>query len=592
MDLKDFKLEKEDAESMHISHPNGKKLILHKASMSEKAKSLIKKMACGGAVGHYDDGGMIASIENAAANVGSKVNNLFGSNKVQQERPTSSGKDYYISDIDRTINKNVADEQAKKQHSSYAGMYASGGEVDNATEVIDDKGYGKIIRVGLADGDGPLEPLMSTISPQPQEQLYTPNPNYEQPQAAAPVAAPQAQAMPPEPMQQAKLSTENLLNKQQKEVQDLGSAQDSAAQAEAGAANDYAKNVSGLSSPEDIQASWAEKSDKLAQGILDKNIDPDRYWHNLSTGSKIRAGIALALGGIGAAYNGGHNYALDIINKSIDADIDSQKQDYNKKMSLWQMNRQAFGDDMRANIATKDQMQTIYQAKLAQAAAMAKAPEAKFHAAQMLNQIEQEKIANRQRLGLLTQGMNVNSGTSSSDPLQLATDTSIVPADRQKEVIDQLGKAAYVAKHQDELLSLYDQAEKENTAMGRAGRLGFEPPSMKALKLLGAPLLKDNDGRVNENAISTFNDILPGPLERDSSGKEKRAAFQKFLQLHSDAPAAKAYGLDPERFKSTTTNPAARLPGDQRQIYDWARANPSNPKAQQALKRFQEMGIK
>jgi hypothetical protein len=55
MDLSSFKLLKEDNESYHVEHPNGKKLYLEKSKLKDKAHEVIKKMNKGG-VASYAEG--------------------------------------------------------------------------------------------------------------------------------------------------------------------------------------------------------------------------------------------------------------------------------------------------------------------------------------------------------------------------------------------------------------------------------------------------------------------------------------------------------------------------------------------------------
>jgi hypothetical protein len=55
------------------------------------------------------------------------------------------------------------------------------------------------------------------------------------------------------------------------------------------------------------------------------------YWENKSTGQKVMAGIAIALGGIGGAFTGkGDNKALEIINKAIEQDVNLQKLNFDR----------------------------------------------------------------------------------------------------------------------------------------------------------------------------------------------------------------------------------------------------------------------
>ncbi|MBP7550967.1 MAG: hypothetical protein KA761_11825, partial [Gemmatimonadaceae bacterium] len=81
------------------------------------------------------------------------------------------------------------------------------------------------------------------------------------------------------------------------------------------------------------------------------NIDPDGFYHSRGTGGTIAASIAIGLGGLGAAINGGPNVALDMINAEIERDlmaqqqrIDSAWQRADAEGTLYDMTRAEFGD--------------------------------------------------------------------------------------------------------------------------------------------------------------------------------------------------------------------------------------------------------
>jgi len=61
------------------------------------------------------------------------------------------------------------------------------------------------------------------------------------------------------------------------------------------------------------------------------------YWESQSTGNKILAGIGVMLGGIGGGMSGEKgNRALDVINKAIDTDLEIQKGNIAKQLSVVQ----------------------------------------------------------------------------------------------------------------------------------------------------------------------------------------------------------------------------------------------------------------
>ena len=62
-------------------------------------------------------------------------------------------------------------------------------------------------------------------------------------------------------------------------------------------------------------------------------VDPDRWWKERGTGGGILAAIAVGLGALGSTWGKTPNYALDIIQSSIDRDIDAQKATLENKRS-------------------------------------------------------------------------------------------------------------------------------------------------------------------------------------------------------------------------------------------------------------------
>lgn len=65
-----------------------------------------------------------------------------------------------------------------------------------------------------------------------------------------------------------------------------------------------------------------KKQQEAIDQFSQEKVDPNRYWGNLSTFNKIGSLISIALSG---AMGGGTNRSLELINKAIDNDIETQK---------------------------------------------------------------------------------------------------------------------------------------------------------------------------------------------------------------------------------------------------------------------------
>lgn len=159
-----------------------------------------------------------------------------------------------------------------------------------------------------------------------------------------------------------------------------------------------------------IQTTLQQKMDDYAN----MSIDPNKanVFVNGSTGQKIGAGIALALGGIGSGLSGQPNLALQVINTAIDRDIDAQKNNIQKagnavtmQSNVYHDMLQTFGDERAAEAATKATLLQTAQIQLQQYTEQYKAPQLQANAAAMGAELERQK---QQNILQLNQGMLAN----------------------------------------------------------------------------------------------------------------------------------------------------------------------------------------
>ena len=82
--------------------------------------------------------------------------------------------------------------------------------------------------------------------------------------------------------------------------------------------------------------------------------------------------------------------AYEILQKSINDDIDAQKNDQSKTMNLWKMNREALGDDRAATLATQSQLLSVAKVKAMQAQALLKALWLKLELLHLIGQLDSQ----------------------------------------------------------------------------------------------------------------------------------------------------------------------------------------------------------
>ncbi len=150
------------------------------------------------------------------------------------------------------------------------------------------------------------------------------------PGIAAGVAPPSAQAAP------APVAADPYQAAMQKQMQGLemeAAAAQQAAQGKEKALADY-----GSAQQESTELYDANIKDAMdlrqqaLQALQEGKIDPDRYWNNRSTGGKISTILGIIAAGFNPTSN--PNAAIDMLNKEIDRDIDTQKMDLGRKQGL------------------------------------------------------------------------------------------------------------------------------------------------------------------------------------------------------------------------------------------------------------------
>lgn len=143
------------------------------------------------------------------------------------------------------------------------------------------------------------------------------------------------------------------------------------------------------------------KGDTIYKDVLDSKINPDHYIQSKSTWGKIGAAISIALGGLAGGLNKtGQNLALDTINKSIQNDIEAQKDDRHNKQTLYAKNLEALHDADMAHQMTSNQLLAITQAKVQEAAAKATNPQMQGRLKQLMSQLKIDQQAKQHELAV------------------------------------------------------------------------------------------------------------------------------------------------------------------------------------------------
>jgi len=134
------------------------------------------------------------------------------------------------------------------------------------------------------------------------------------------------------------------------------------------------------------------------QATLD-SLEPRDYWANKSTGAKIGAGIAMAMGAYAQAMGAGPNAAMQIINDAIKEDVNLQrekrikaKESVSGAQSLYDINMKKYGDAEIAAQATYADQLRLSQNKLAVLGSKAKSESQKAEAMKLNGMLDVKRM--------------------------------------------------------------------------------------------------------------------------------------------------------------------------------------------------------
>lgn len=315
----------------------------------------------------------------------------------------------------------------------------------------------------------------------------------------------------------------------------------------------------------------------LLSDIQNGHIDPENYWKDHS---KVMTGIGLILAGFNPTNR--PNAALEFLNAQMDRNLRGQQAEMDKKNNLLRANFEQSRDLESAVNMTRIMQNDILSAELKKAAAVSKDPLARARALQLSGQLDQQ-IAPLVQQQAIRQTLQ-QASAASTDPASYVA--AVVPKEQQKEVFKEIKDAQNASHSEAEIMKTFDEANKHNTIAQRAAHAGAEPGSVLKLKALFLPMIHDAEGRVNEYEAKTLYDLIPAPGDLPAKVEAKKQALKAFIHQKMAAPTAKGFGIDLDKFRSTSANPEMKLNPQQQSFAKWAKANPEDPRAKIVLKKL------
>lgn len=327
--------------------------------------------------------------------------------------------------------------------------------------------------------------------------------------------------------------------------------------------------------------------EKMKQDFRDTVIkDP---WAERSTGAKIGAALAIGFGAFGGALTGQPNAALQIINDSINRDLQIQSKNLETKKAAVsdaidsiKIVKDKFATRDQQLMALKDMKLESVVNQIEGLKAKTKSAEAQARADQMIGALQRDRVQNAVNL----RNSMVEMQLKAQQPNEyfvpgLGMAQSKAGAEALRQMVGEVNGAK---KGIDELITIVDTPGKSFDPKLDAKAKSIQTTLIGQLRtaLTGPGAMSEGDKKLLESAI-------PDPtavFSLDSKTKMKLQELKKALDRKL-AAASQASGITQAEEKIQGMNPQ---PVDQRaQAIQWLRANPSDPRAPAIA---QKLGLK
>ncbi len=504
LDLRKFKKVSSDAHSTQLQHPDGHTISIAHNRLKGDLKKQLEALPA------YSKGGDVGTTEEMTS------------------RP------------DKGWGAIIVKDKPEMQ------QYADGGQVD-AEDYFKDAPQDNVVQDASSTLQAPATaPAFASInSDQGQPGGEVSLTDKVSPSVPANIAVPTAPSLPTQP---AGTDMMGALNNMTGGIQGQANAEGDLGKQHAALAEQQQANIQKTHN-EFIQDSHAVLQDfnHLVDDAKNDRIDPNRFWNNKSDLGKVSSAIGLILGGMGRGLTGKDNPAMQFMNSQIDRDVDAQKSNMANRNNIMHALQQQYGNIKDASNMTRAFYAEMYSSKLEEAAAKTSDPMAKARAQQAIGQIQMQYGPIVQET-MLRQALMQGAAKGNIAPEKLVS--HLVPKEHQEAVYKELERAQNATQNEQNVLQQFDKASKENTLVRRTGHLGAEPASLANARNLLMPILKDNEGRINETEIKMMEDFLPKAGDLDSKIAQKRVGLQQFIEAKKAAPRAANFGIQVPRATS------------------------------------------
>jgi hypothetical protein len=293
----------------------------------------------------------------------------------------------------------------------------------------------------------------------------------------------------------------------------------------------------------EFQKKHAELSNEMQSAYEDLkagHIDPQAYWHDMSTPGKISTIIGLIAGGMAGGVMHQENPAMKVMNEQIDRNIMGQKLNMENKHNVFNAMKAKFGNEMDATNAMRLMYATNVDNELKLAAAKTADPAAKARLLQASGNLALQYAPLQQQLAMKQTMLSGN-----VSPEMKVAYSPLIPDTERPKVFEELNDAKQLAKVRDRVLEGFDKVAKINTV---GGRLGSPLQTKKLIDSIKGSIIpnlsKETAGRYTEQDAAAIEKMF------DTLGADPKTMSimrNKLLQLANEKmnfSRLKAYGID------------------------------------------------
>lgn len=302
-----------------------------------------------------------------------------------------------------------------------------------------------------------------------------------------------------------------------------------------------------------------DQQDALAKDIMNHKIDPDRYWSNKGTGSKVSTIIGVMLSGIGQGLQGpgAENMAWGALQKNIERDIQAQRDELGKKQTMLSDNLRIYGNITQAEQATRLQSAAILEGQIARIAAQSNDPLVQERAKQAVLNLRLQTLPLKQQFAQEAQRKEMVQRASTGENPEFAVSV-LVPEKHQSKAFEEIQTVNMYKNTAAEVKKLFNEAKKLNAA---TSSLPFSQQTArrKAIKAQLVGAIRETmrgTGQISDKETELM--VVPlvnEPLDTDSQLDEKLTGVLSQVggKMRAGTPILKAYGINMD------INPPKRL---------------------------------